>query len=526
MKKALFPAVFLGLVLAVVSTGCNGGGNAFINSGATGTPGGGTTGSSGATGPNSTLNGKYAFNFTGSATNTGNPIFEAGSFTADGAGNITAGVEDINIVGTLVTKGKALTGTYSIGSDGRGTLNFTSVSQTFKIAIETGNHGQLIRFDSGAAGSGTFDLQTASAFSLGSLSGNYVFGWNGSDSVLNPISGIGAVTVASGSGSFTGAAELNDGGSYSQGAVSATFQAPDANGHGTASFSYGGGSAITYGYLIVSASRILLIETDGFAGTVGEVDLQSGTFTSASSISGSYAFSCNGISQGFAMVGQVVADGNGNITSSDVTENSFNSGVTMGPFLGTPSYVASNTVQGIPVNGRFTMTVTEPSNFADNFVVYLISPSQAMFMETDSDQLTFGQLVSQTGGPFSSSLLNGNYGLNFFGVDLNGVEADAVGQFAGGGTSTLTGGTIDINHEDVTPPTFPNNAISAGSYTVINNTTGHGTISFSAASSTFQPFTFHFYFVSPAEVFLIETDRQPAFQAAMGSAQSQPTIPQ
>lgn len=500
----------------VALSSCGGGGGSSNPSGASGSSGGGTTGTTGATTPNSILSGKYAFSFTGTVTSSGAPIFLAGSFTADGAGNISTGVEDINQVGLSVSKGVAISGTYSIGADGRGTLNITSgVTQTFKIAVENGNHGQLIRFDSGAAGSGSFDLQSSSAFSLSSLSGKFAFAWNGSDSGGNPLSGIGEVSLSSGSAS--GAADINDAGNYTQVTATGTLQSPDANGHGTASFTYGT-TALTYAYDIISANRILLIELDTTGGTVGEADLQSATFTTAS-LSGSYAFFLNGTSQGFGIVGQISADGQGNISSSDSVENSSFS-IGSGTFPG--NYSPLPTVAGVTVNGRFVLTATEPppfSTFTDNFVVYLVSPTQAFIMETDSDQLTFGQLLTQTGSPYAPSSLNGNYGLNSSGLDPQGVEADFVGQIASGGTSTLTAGTLDINDEDLTTPTIANSAISGGSYTVANTTTGHGTLSFTAASA---PFQFAFYFVSPSHVFMLETDNN---FVGVGSALAQPTIP-
>jgi hypothetical protein len=165
------------------------------------------------------------------------------------------------------------------------------------------------------------------------------------------------------------------------------------------------------------------------------------------------------------------------------------------------------------------MTATEPSLFVDNFVVYLISPSQAFVMETDSDQLTFGQFLTQTGTPFSSSSLNGNYGLNFSGIDGNSIEADFVGQIASSGTSILTAGTLDINDEDLSPPTIANSAISAGNYTVVTSSTGRGTIAFTVAGASF---TFVSYFVSPNQIFMLQTDN---FFVTLGSAQTQPTIP-
>ena len=521
MKTTLRQIVLLCFALLglIVLTSCGGGGGGSESSGASGSSGGGTTGSGGATTPNSILSGKYAFNFTGTATSSGAPIVLAGSFTADGAGNITTGVEDINQLGLHVATGTSITGTYSIGNDGRGTLNITlngGSTQTFKIAVENGNHGQLIRFDTGAAGSGTFDLQTTTAFNLSSLSGKYAFEWNGFDNGGNPFSGIGQVSFSS--GAATGAADINDGGNNSQGTASGTFQAPDGNGHGTATLTYSSPAigTRTYAYDIISANRVVLIETDTSGATVGEADLQSATFTT-SSLSGSYAFFLNGMSQGFGMVGQLTADGQGNISSSDSVENNFGA-LASGSFPGT--YVSSPTVGSVTVNGRFVMTATEPSLFADNFVVYLVSPTQAFIMETDSDQLTFGELLTQTGSPYSSSSFNGNYGLNLSGVDGNGVEADFVGQVDSGGSSTLTSGTLDINDEDLNPPTIANSAISGGSYSIVTAATGHGTVSFTAANA---PFQFAFYFVSPSQAFLLQIDDNVF--VTIGSALAQPAIP-
>jgi hypothetical protein len=48
----------------------------------------------------------------------------AGTFMADGHGNITDGLEDLNIC-TGVETLQFTSGTYSIGSDGRGALNLT-----------------------------------------------------------------------------------------------------------------------------------------------------------------------------------------------------------------------------------------------------------------------------------------------------------------------------------------------------------------------------------------------------------------
>jgi hypothetical protein len=523
MKKTLIPAFFIVLSLIVLS-GCGNGGNGNT-SGSGGSSGGGSTGSGGATPQNTVLDGQYAFSLTGSTSASGVPIFMAGSFKADGAGNITAGEEDINQInanGTAtLTKGTAVTGNYSIGSDGRGTLNFTTgVTQTFKFAIENGGHGQIIRFDSGATASGTFDLQTAAAFSLSSLSGNYAFNWSGADDNLNPVSAVGAFSLASSGAASAGAVDLNEGTvGYSQGTVSGTLHAPDSNGHGTATITYGT-NTLTYGYDVVTATRILLIELDSTAGTVGEADAQTATFT-ASSFSGNYAFLLGGVNttSAIGIVGQI-ATASGSITSSDAAENDGGTVPVGTTFAG--SYAFAPTVASVNVNGRFSMSAVEPAGFADSFVFYLVSPSEAFAMEIDADQITSGEFLTQTGGPYMSSSFSGNYGLNFSGINLSaqeaGAEIDVVGQITAGANSTLTGGTIDINDEGASPSTLPNNAISGGNYAV-ETSAGRSTLSFTAAQA---PFGFFFYFVSPNQVFLLEDDTN---FISFGAALSQPAIP-
>lgn len=521
MKKALLDTVVLcfAMLSVVALSSCGGGGNGNPN-GTSGSSGGGTTGSSGATPENALLKGQYAFSLTGTATLAGAPIFTAGSFTADGAGNITAGVEDSNQMNPsggvpTLSRGVVVSGTYTVGSDGRGTLNFTKgVTQTFKFVIENNSQGQLIRFDSGATASGIFVLQSASAFSLSSLQGGYTFNWNGYDSGFNPFSGIGTFTLSSGSAT-AGAADVDDAGSYTQAAASGSLTPPDANGHGTVSITYGSGTASSYGYDIVSASRILLVEMDLNAGTIGEVDLQSQALT-ASSFSGNYAFFLNGINQGVALAGQISANG-GSVTSSSASENAL---FTLASGTFPAAYTFAPSIGSATVNGRFTMTATEPSGFTDEFVVYLVSPTQAFVMETDPDQITFGQFVAQTGTSFTSASLGGNYGINFTGLDSNGAEVDVVGQITASGTSTLTSGTmIDINDQDLSPTTVPNNEISGGNYTVTNTASPPSTLNFMADGASL---TFAFYFASPNQVFMVEQDTQ---FVSIGSAFSQPTIP-
>lgn len=78
-----------------------------------------------------------------------------GSFMADGKGNITSGLEDINVcpgVGTLsFTSGK-----YSVGPDGRGILNLTNSTGTtnYSIVLSSTAAGSIAQTDTAASASG------------------------------------------------------------------------------------------------------------------------------------------------------------------------------------------------------------------------------------------------------------------------------------------------------------------------------------------------------------------------------------
>src|SRR5208283_4157569 len=105
--------------------------------------------------------------------------------TADGLGNISAGEEDF--VDSLAPHLATLTGTYTIGTDGRGKMTLTTTDtgigvngvQTLSFTVVTPQRALVIEFDSFATSNGSLDLQTPSNFSLASISGGYAFAFSG-----------------------------------------------------------------------------------------------------------------------------------------------------------------------------------------------------------------------------------------------------------------------------------------------------------------------------------------------------------
>jgi len=119
-----------------------------------------TINASGGGAPNAQLSGNYAFGFSGmTGNNNGSSAFAAvGRFTADGAGNLTNGEWDANSVNGGANA-QAFSGTYSIGTDNRGTMswNLPSGTRTFTFAMLANGNAQFIEFDAtGGAGNDRF----------------------------------------------------------------------------------------------------------------------------------------------------------------------------------------------------------------------------------------------------------------------------------------------------------------------------------------------------------------------------------
>lgn len=134
-------ALLVSFALVSLTTACGGGGGS--NPGPPPPP----PPPPGAKFSNASLAGQYAFSMTGTELCSGQGSFfgRAGTFTADGNGNITAGLEDVNVctgVETIPFTG----GTYSIGADGRGSVGLTNSTGTtnYSITLSTATAGSIV----------------------------------------------------------------------------------------------------------------------------------------------------------------------------------------------------------------------------------------------------------------------------------------------------------------------------------------------------------------------------------------------
>ena len=108
------------------------------------------------------------------ARTSADPFSEIIVFTADGNGNLVIPVDDFNQDGTPYTlpPSTSLTGTYSISSDGTGSLSFNGSNYT--ITMIDDSHFYVIEQDAFATASGFGEKQDTTAFTA-APSGNFVF---------------------------------------------------------------------------------------------------------------------------------------------------------------------------------------------------------------------------------------------------------------------------------------------------------------------------------------------------------------
>jgi hypothetical protein len=212
----------------------------------------------------SSLKGNFAFLLAGSSS--AGPIATAGSFAADGSGNILSGELDENRNGTptpavaFVSNGSNA-GKYTVAPDGSGTLTFATAARTYTLLFYLGPGGAastavLQETDSGITSDGNFTTQQTAAFTAASLSGNYALEISGiSAATLQVISG---QIAADGAGTIpSGKIDINTAGAVlSAQAVTGTYSAPAATGRTTLALNAG---SLNYAAYIVSPTQVYLI---------------------------------------------------------------------------------------------------------------------------------------------------------------------------------------------------------------------------------------------------------------------------
>src|SRR5713101_2577345 len=271
------------------------------------------------------LTGPYAFLFNGG--DPGGAVVIAGSFTADGNGNITGGLEDISRVSGVITS-VSFTGTYTVGAGANnlGSMTLTSttpaVTSTFVFALGGFDMGVATkgRFQgtferAGADGVGQLEKQDPAGFSAAAVSGSYVLGFEG----VNDTGGRFVVAGrfdANGVGALTnGQVDANSAGILINKASMTGAYSVVASGRGTAALAITGViNPVNVSFYVVSRKKLFAMQTDTRSATVkgvlsGTIKEQSGGPFLVSSLSGNAVVALQGVSgtDTSVLVGQATA---------------------------------------------------------------------------------------------------------------------------------------------------------------------------------------------------------------------------
>jgi hypothetical protein len=463
------------------------------------------------------LSGNYSFSYTGDDGSGFLGI--VGQFTANPNSGTISGTEDFLDAQKGPSTGQSISGTYSIGPDGRGSVDLSGTSgEVWQIALASNQHALLVNFNPGVAtGSGTIDQQT-SATPL--AAGRYVFqlsGLNGSGSTT----GIAGAFTSFGNGTLSPASsgnviDINQAGSAVTDDTSLTgqFTATSLSLQSSVLTSLTGGTA-KFDFYVVNARHLRLIETDGKAFTVGDVfaapAVPSGGYLSKLLASGSYAFTMGGATKSpYAAGGVFVSDGGGtgttttgNITSGVFDNNNGGVHFQLNAALKASTFgVDSNT-------GRITSSFTTAASTL-NWVGYVTSPTdptqpnsvQVLMLEIDSNATASGLALLQS----STAQPSGTFGLNFTGqaTGNSAGEQDVLAQL-GINRTTLTG-TLDINNFAAGKTQLGLNIQSSSSTIASPDGNGRGTMTIVAANGASFPVAY--YAVDANTVLTIETDSQ------------------
>jgi large repetitive protein len=437
---------------------------------------------------NAELKGQYAFSFQGF---DGQPVASIGSFTADGAGNLTGGLQDVKRT-MGVTASQAFVGTYEIYADNRGSFKLKTSPGgtdlgTFRFAVGSITAGvaskaRFVEFDNTSTrGGGFIEKQDPTAFSTSKINGDYAFGVSSALFGYNSFISYGAAgrfTAAAGNITSGNLDEDNQGTVNSDASFTGTYSVA-ATGRGTMTLNVtGSANPVNAVFYVVSSGELLVMNGDTpgvnslFAGRILQ-QTGAGTFSNASLNSASIVdlHGLDSTAGHDVVLGVLSIPSAGNFTLA-ADEN--NAGIIQ-VLNQAGTYTAA-------ANGRVSVTGTPHP-----LVFYLVGANKGFVVSTDSNAST-GFFEPQTGGPFSTASANGTF---FLGpsTPVNTIASSAdSGVVMFNGTGGVTGTTDVVSGGSLLPyqPFADTYAISVS---------GRGTMSTSA---------FIFYVISPSKFVLMD----------------------
>ena len=476
------------------------------------------------------LKGSYAFLFNG--FDKDGSVIIVGTITTDGNGNVTAGTEDSNRNSGVAT-GASVTGTYSLGTDGRGTMELISAFQkqallTVDYHLVLDSTGGARFFEDNSTKTTTDTLQThgegimkpvqGSSFGTTSFAGNYAFLFPGQDLSGKPAA-LGGVVHANGSSLLSpGTSDFNDAGTFSSGSLSGTFSFIAGN-RGAAAMTFplpSGQTTLSFVFHFVSPSDLFFAEIDSAQNTLlptldrlgGEMILQNpetvfnNTVLAGASVASGIGLSGSNSDVFAGLLTVTTCDGSTPITLSYDENN--------GGTVTSPSSQGTCTM-GLNGNGRASFSFTGFTAAQTRVAAaYLTGPGQGFVLGSDA-AVTTGLLEQQSGGPFADSSVLGSYALSAPLMAETQVE-NVIGQAVSDGQGNIIekdtdGNTVSVVDE-IDPPATSAPTLDQAFSAVLSGlaASGRGTFTPGAPVPKGLPASGIFYIVSPGDFRMISTD--------------------
>jgi hypothetical protein len=455
------------------------------------------------------------FNFTVKVTDSEQPPKSATanlSITINGPLAITttsplpAGVVNTPYTDTLKANGG--TGPYTWAQTGGSLPAGLSLSATGVISgtpTATGTSTFTVQVtdseNPAATVTGNFSLtinSSANCANNAKFNGNFVFlfqGWTSGAVGFDLLNAVGSFTADGAGGINSGMIDTNEAQASGSGYQSATFTGSycvPSTGIGTMTLTFSApiSGTITYALTVDSSGNAEFIEYDTFTiyGT-GTAKKRSTNSFSTSTMTGNYAFGFIGVDSSGARTGAAgsfQANGTGGVSNGEIDIDD-NGTVANSTLSGTNLTIASS--------GRGTVTLTVTGQGSLNFVLYVVSPTEAVAMATDSvaagNVLISGEILQQSGSLTDASL-NGTAVVEH--ESLSGGNAPAV---TAGFAIANGSGNLSINLDQNKGGTMSNTS-GSGTYSVAAN----GRVTLSGFGNN-EPV---FYLVSQNKGFIMGTN--------------------
>jgi hypothetical protein len=453
------------------------------------------------------LKGSFAFLFQGFLGS--GMTATLGSFTADGNGNLTNGLRDVNTVGGSPVVKQSFTGTYQLHGDNRGTMTFTSLpgSPSFRFAInDGGDKGTMVEIDSTATtGGGMFRKQTTTDFVVSKVTGDYAWGFYGSDMSGERIAAVGRMHADGVATISAGDMDTSDGArTQFTGSFAFSSATGSANGRGTMSIVVPnpGGGTFPATFYAVNANQIFFIMSSqvGLDSPLllGEIRRQTGVPFSSSSLNGAAVFYSNDLSNSpgttKAIIGQFVANGSNSLSG----EMAISDG-------GTPTPQADFTATySISINGR---SLFDSADIGGRAIFYLTGQNTAFLLWPGAGLGTIEPQTLPVGG-LKTSDLAGRYLVAGTQVPVSSGSAFS-GYVDIDGTGSWTS-TVDVSSQ-----LFPAvDLFNAGLVSVASATTGRVTMTVTVPSTFNQVI----YAATPDKLLLVDIDPSTSNTGALFQA--------